>query len=365
MRDNMDSKLYDNSNQKIRTLEKKNEKLKQELNKAKRLLSLRIPVKDVHLLLNMSIPNFEEDDSDIVSSYDFFLQSFYPEITYTNFIRVLHTLLKLGREDLVTLFQKRFMNEDSLIHGDEELFEKVFSLFTRDVVKSRYNASQIDIKQLYFKTILFYVITRYKRAMFKVIDKYIQEFSLSLLQTKDEETILNVIKCICLEDRALGYNICDVFYNHWVQTLKIITEDKIHVWKFISNESKHQKLSQRLRAMEDNDKFVYDGYSYFRDSFDNPYANKSKSTPNWKTTSFLKRFGYEITNKTDIERRAALRTALKFHRLIDIINFIEWRLDMSISLHEKGHGDYSYSISKYESDLEFLKNISRLRKIDK
>lgn len=86
-------------------------------------------------------------------------------------------------------------------------------------------------------------------------------------------------------------------------------------------------------------------------------SNSNKhNAENWKDFSDLRTFGYEVTNKTDEERRNALNNALMNIHPSRIISHISWLLKNSYKK-DGIRGDFSKSIRAYETDLQYLEGI--------
>lgn len=174
-----------------------------------------------------------------------------------------------------------------------------------------------------------------------------------------DKWLIKLLFDVCITDNKLLPQYIGLLNGHWELIYTWISEERLLLWEILVDISGDNLFKEKL-AKRKEDYFIVNNGLKLNEIQKEPIVNNSNSeyenyfTDEWKDVSDLRSYGYEVSKKTDEERRAALKKALIHMPVSKIINHIQWLLKNSYKK-DGLRGDYSKSIKAYESDLEYLK----------
>lgn len=343
-------------------LKEKNEELVSKLKRLTRLLKSSVMKKDMEYLLNILIPDVNEDSG---LPYDAFFEINGRCLEFAELLRILALLVKTNRCDLAFYISQKYTSEHNIkstVLSEEtvEDFQLALNRFVKEIVGQK-NIEEIHLLVLF--EILSYKDNDEFLTEFEIMfDNYIDELITTCSITRNDYWLVKLLSVIWHnEHNTVLKKYFDYLYDRRLLISRMISEDNMNSWRMLADYSGYELPRNKIISVK---KYESKKHSRFKVPKTLPLNSKNdetsnsnkKNTENWKNLSDLRTFGYEVTNKTDEQRRNALNNALMNIHPSRVISHISWLLENSYKK-DGSVGDFSKSIKAYEKDLQYLEGI--------
>ncbi|RSK27633.1 hypothetical protein EJF36_12515 [Bacillus sp. HMF5848] len=339
-------------------LQEENAKLKKQVKKYSRRVKQSISKNEMEYVLDRLVPNVD-DDSDFL--YDTYWEMNVPWLTYPELLKMLSLLMKANRYDLVHYLMDKYITQDDLIEVEiNDKFKDELKVSLNMFVKTIVDQRQI---QDYHLEILFQILTFKSNYLFasvfnEMFNVYVEQITTACFKFKNGWYLTQLLLRIWLFNRDVLPQFINFMYRHYDLWHSWISDAQLIVWENIVNSSGHEQFISKINALKEYKHLQKNGLAINHvEPVATDHEHKSDlDTKQWNDRSELRKYGYEVTNKTTLERQAALHRAMKHIPLHKIVSHIQWLLQNSYKKHGV-RGDYSRSINAYEMDLEHLDKI--------
>ncbi|TFD97054.1 hypothetical protein [Jeotgalibacillus sp. R-1-5s-1] len=300
--------------------------------------------------LEMLIPELTKTDQ-----YEVLFELDCPLLNFSQFLKLITALMKLKRTDLIDFHSQYYIEEKNLKLEDEiEMIEGELNRFIKEILAGKLSAeyrATLGLKVLSYKS-KNDVNLLLNNELIKNLDKLM---TLTLDASTDKSLLMLLEHLNNSKNTKLKNQYAETLFMHWPLINKRFTNESIASWKNAAKASGHLALQNRVKAMEEF--FDAEPGSEEKKRLANIHELGfivAKEEPKYQEFSELRKMGYQITGKTDQQRRAVLDKAVKSIPLSNIKSHINWLLERSYKNHGQ-RGDYSRAINAYEIDLEYLR----------
>jgi len=333
-------------------LKQENLHLKQLNNKLKKRLKGSILKTDLECFLEILIPQGSEDDYIVFMDLNNSVFNSYKEL-----IDLVTFLIKVDRVDLAYLYvHKNFLSINYREQNPLDVEAAFKKLVKQLLIKNK-------IEELHLQ-LLFELLSIKKEHLFpiykEVFTLHMDELIKASLVTRNDDWILRLLYFVRIIDKKLLDKAFEYLHEHWDLLFNWISEEELFTWGFLVDISGHVKFQAKLKILNEYYQLKKEGMSlqpieasnYGGDEKNN---KKTGFAENWKEVSDLRKYGYEVSDKSDIERWIAIHKAMRNIPISKIVSHIQWLLDNSYR-RDGLNRDFSKSIKAYETDLEYLEN---------
>ena len=297
-------------------LKEKNEELVSKMKRLTRMLKSSVMKKDMEYLLNILIPDVNEDSG---LPYDVFFEINGRCLDFGELLRIVALLVKTNRCDLAFYISQKYTSEDNIkstVLSEEtvEDFQLALNRFVKEIVGQK-NIEEIHLMILF--EILSYKDNHEFLTEFEIMfDRYIEELITACSITRDDYWLVKLLLVIWNNaHNTVLKKYFDYLYTRRLLINRMISESNMTLWEMLANYSGYELSGNKMISIKKSHSKKHSRFEVpkmipLTPKNDEISSSNKRNTENWKDFSDLRIFGYEVTNKTDEERRNALNNAL-------------------------------------------------------
>ncbi|SOC22343.1 hypothetical protein SAMN05880501_1142 [Ureibacillus xyleni] len=336
-------------------VKEENTKLKQLVRKYQKRIANSVDKKEVEFILNNLIPTMDEE---VAGYYEIFSEMSCPKLTYLELIKLITLLFKTNRADLATFYCQQYITEKNLDEVKEiteemqEEYQKVLTGLSKEVLKK--NSTEVHLK-IYFEIFSYQPNLKLSFVIFpQLLEQNIYNLTNKIFDLRNDYWLLKLFFIVSYYCPKLIQEYLDYLASHWDIINRWVKEENLPTWEFYVNLANHTQMKKKVTALKEYYQAKSNGLKSPALIEPEPsISNNQIDTKQWEKCSEVRKYGYELKNKTIEQRRVALQTAMKHIPLSKIQSHIHWLLQNSYKKNGV-HGDFSKAINAYEMDLEYL-----------